>query len=156
MILKELDIDEVKEYIKAQSPETKVYLGADSERNKINGEWYADYITAVVVHIDGEHGCKVFGGVKRERDYDQKKNKPAMRLMNEVYSVAEIFESLKDVLEDRYVEVHLDLNPDLRYGSSCVVQQAVGYIKGVCGIAPMIKPNSWAATHCADRYKDLM
>jgi uncharacterized protein len=156
MILKELDIDEVKEYIKAQSPETKVYLGADSERNKIHGEWYADYITAVVVHIDGEHGCKVFGGVKRERDYDQKKNKPAMRLMNEVYSVAEIFEALKDVLEDRYVEVHLDLNPDLRYGSSCVVQQAVGYIKGVCGIAPMIKPNSWAATHCADRYKDLI
>jgi hypothetical protein len=156
MILKELDIDEVKEYIKAQSPETKVYLGADSERNKINGEWYADYITAVVVHIDGEHGCKVFGGVKRERDYDQKKNKPAMRLMNEVYSVAEIFEALKDVLEDRYVEVHLDLNPDLRYGSSCVVQQAVGYIKGVCGISPMIKPNSWAATTVADRYKDLI
>jgi predicted RNase H-related nuclease YkuK (DUF458 family) len=156
MILKELDIDEVKDYIKAQSPETKVYLGADSERHKINGEWFADYITAVVVHIDGEHGCKVFGGVKRERDYDQKKNKPAMRLMNEVYSVAEIFEALKDVLEDRYVEVHLDLNPDLRYGSSCVVQQAVGYIKGVCGISPMIKPNSWAASHCADRYKDLM
>ena len=156
MILKELNIDEVKNYIKSQSPESRVYLGADSERHKINGEWYADYITAVVVHIDGEHGCKVFGGVKRERDYDQKKNKPAMRLMNEVYAVADIFDALKDVLEDRYVEVHLDLNPDLRYGSSCVVQQAVGYIKGVCGIAPMIKPNSWAATHCADRYKDLI
>ena len=156
MILKELNIDEVKDYINSQSPESKVYLGADSERHKINGEWHADYITAVVVHIDGEHGCKVFGGVRRERDYDQKKNKPSMRLMNEVYAVAEIFDALKDVLEDRYVEVHLDLNPDLRYGSSCVVQQAVGYIKGVCGIEPMIKPNGWAASHCADRYKDLM
>ena len=156
MILKELNIDEVKDYINSQSPESKVYLGADSERHKINGEWFADYITAVVVHIDGEHGCKVFGGVRRERDYDQKKNKPSMRLMNEVYAVAEIFDALKDVLEDRYVEVHLDLNPDLRYGSSCVVQQAVGYIKGVCGIEPMIKPNGWAASHCADRYKDLI
>ena len=156
MILKELNIDEVKDYIKSQSPESRVYLGADSERHKINGEWFADYITAVVVHIDGEHGCKVFGGVKRERDYDQKKNKPSMRLMNEVYAVAEIFDTLKDVLEDRYVEVHLDINPDVRYGSSCVVQQAVGYIKGVCGIEPMIKPNGWAATHCADRYKELI
>ena len=59
MILKELNIDEVKDYINSQSPESKVYLGADSERHKINGEWFADYITAVVVHIDGEHGCKV-------------------------------------------------------------------------------------------------
>ena len=46
MILKELNIDEVKNYIKSQSPESRVYLGADSERHKINGEWFADYITA--------------------------------------------------------------------------------------------------------------
>ena len=154
--MREIDIDEVKAFIQAQSPETKVYLGADSERHKIDGVWYADYTTAVIVHIDGEHGCKVFGSVKRERDYDQKKNKPSMRLMNEVYSVANLFGELQDVLEDRYVEVHLDLNPDLRYGSSCVVQQAIGYIKGTCNITPMVKPNSWAASHCADRLKDLL
>ena len=156
MILKELDIDEVKEYIKAQSPQSRVYLGADSERNKINGEWYADYITAVVVHIDGEHGCKVFGGVKRERDYDQKKNKPAMRLMNEVYKVSELFQQLIDVLEDRYVEVHLDINPDEHYGSSCVVQQAIGYIRGTCNVMPMIKPKAFAASYAADRLKHVL
>ena len=82
MILREIDLDEVKEFINAQSPETCVYLGSDSERHKIDGRWYADYTTCVIVHIDGEHGCKVFGEVKRELDYDQKKNKPSMRLMN--------------------------------------------------------------------------
>lgn len=156
MILKEINLEEVKKFISEQSEETRIYLGSDSERHKINGVWHADYITAVVVHIDGEHGCKVFGEVKRERDYDQKKNKPSMRLMNEVYAVSELFQNLSDVLEDRYVEVHLDLNPDLRYGSSCVVQQAIGYIKGTCNITPMVKPNSWAASHCADRLKDLL
>ena len=156
MILKEMNLEEVKKFITEQSEETRIYLGSDSERHKINGVWHADYITAVVVHIDGEHGCKVFGEVKRERDYDQKKNKPSLRLMNEVYAVSELFQNLADVLEDRYVEVHLDLNPDLRYGSSCVVQQAIGYIKGTCNITPMIKPNSWAASHCADRLKDLL
>lgn len=155
MILKELNLNEVRDFILAQSPESKVYLGADSERVKINGVWYADYTTAVIVHIDGEHGCKVFGEVKRERDYDQKKNKPSMRLMNEVYSVSNLFSELQDVLEDRYVELHLDINPDFRFGSSCVVNQAIGYIRGTCNLTPQVKPFAWAASHVADRLKEL-
>ena len=123
---------------------------------KLKGVWYADYTLAVVVHIDGEHGCKIFGEVVRERDYDQKKNKPALRLMNEVYKVSELFQNLSDVLEDRYVEVHLDINPDLRYGSSCVVQQAIGYIKGTCNVNPLVKPNAFAATYAADRLKHVL
>ena len=154
--MQKMNLEEVKAFIAAQSEDTKIYLGADSERMKLKGVWYADYTLAVVVHIDGEHGCKIFGEVKRELDYDQKKNKPSMRLMNEVYNVSALFSELKDVLEDRYVEVHLDLNPDIRYGSSCVIQQAIGYIRGTCNLTPMVKPNSWAASHCADRLKDLI
>lgn len=154
--MKNFNLEEVKEFISAQSEETKIYLGADSERLKIKGIWYADYTLAVVVHIDGEHGCKIFGHIVRERDFDQKKNKPSMRLMNEVYKVSDLFQSLSDVLEDRYVEVHLDINPDLRYGSSCVVQQAIGYIRGTCNLDPHIKPNAFAASYAADRLKHIL
>jgi predicted RNase H-related nuclease YkuK (DUF458 family) len=131
-------------------------LGADSERIKIDGTWFADYTLAVVVHIDGCHGCKIFGEVVRERDYDYKASKPAMRLMNEVIKVSELFQKLQDVLADRHVEVHLDINPDEMYGSSCVVQQAIGYIRGTCNITPMIKPNAFAASYAADRIKELL
>jgi predicted RNase H-related nuclease YkuK (DUF458 family) len=154
--MKKLVIAEVKAYIDAQTPETKIYLGADSERFKVDGVWYADYITAIVVHIDGCHGCKIFGEVVRERDYDQKKNKPSLRLMNEVYKVSELFQKLSDVLEDRYVEVHLDINPNEMYGSSCVVQQAIGYIKGTCNVTPLVKPHAFAASYAADRLKHVM
>ena len=154
--MQKMNLEEVKAFIAAQSEDTKIYLGADSERMKLKGVWYADYTLAVVVHIDGEHGCKIFGEVVRERDYDQKKNKPALRLMNEVYKVSELFQNLSDVLEDRYVEVHLDINPDLRYGSSCVVQQAIGYIKGTCNVNPLVKPNAFAATYAADRLKHVL
>ena len=82
--MRKIDLQEVKQFIQAQSPETKIYLGCDSERFKIDKVWYADYITAIVIHIDGKHGCKIFGGVERERDYDQKQNRPRYRLMNEV------------------------------------------------------------------------
>jgi predicted RNase H-related nuclease YkuK (DUF458 family) len=151
-----LNIQEVKDFIQSQSPDTRIYLGADSERFRMDGKWYADYTLAVVVHIDGRHGCKIFGEVQRELDYDQKKSKPAMRLMNEVYKVADLFHQLIDVLEDRHVEVHLDINPDEHYGSSCVVQQAIGYIRGTCNVVPMVKPKAFAASYAADRLKHVM
>jgi predicted RNase H-related nuclease YkuK (DUF458 family) len=154
--MEKMDLNKVKEFIKAQSPSTKVYIGADSERFKMAGKWYADYTVAVVVHIDGCHGCKIFGEVTRDLDFDQKKNKPSMRLMNEVYKVSDLFQSLADVLEDRYVEVHLDINPNEMYGSSCVVQQAIGYIKGTCNVVPMVKPKAFAASYAADRLKHVL
>lgn len=150
-----IDIEEVRAFIEAQSPETKIYIGGDSERFKLNGDWYADYILCIVVHINGNNGCKIFGEVQRERDWDQKKARPRMRLMNEVYKIAELYQKLHDVLEDREVEVHLDINPDEMYGSSCVINEAVGYIKGMCNVVPMVKPNAFAASYAADRYKGL-
>ena len=154
--MRNFNLEEVKEFIRNQSPTTKVYLGADSERIRVNGVWYADYTLAVVVHVDGSKGCKIFGDVIREIDYDHKKSKPAMRLMTEVYKIADLFQNLSDVLEDRHVEVHLDINPNELFGSSCVVQQAIGYIKGVCNITPQLKPDAFAASYCADRLKEVI
>jgi predicted RNase H-related nuclease YkuK (DUF458 family) len=154
--MKKLNLEEVKNYILAQSPETKIYLGADSERFNMNGVWYADYTTAIVIHIDGRHGCKIFGEVTRERDYDQRKDRPSMRLMTEVMKVSELFQNLAEVLEDRYVEVHLDINPNEMHGSSCVIQQAVGYIRGTCNVIPMVKPKAFAASYAADRLKQVL
>ena len=153
---KAIDIDEVKTFIMAQSPETKVYIGGDSERFLLGKDWYADYIMVVVVHINGNNGCKIFGEVVRERDWDQKRDKPRMRLMNEVYKIAELYLKLHDVLEDREVQVHLDINPNEMHGSSCVINEAVGYIKGMCNVIPMVKPRAFAASYAADRYKSYM
>lgn len=150
-----LELEKVKEYIRAQSPESRVYLGCDSERKRIDGVWFADYAVAVVVHIDGCHGAKIFGEIVRERDYDQQYDRPSMRLMNEVYKVSELFQNLADVLADRKVEVHLDINPNEMYGSSCVVNQAIGYIKGTCNVTPMVKPYAWAASSVADKLPEL-
>ena len=110
---------------------------------------------AIVVHIDGKHGCKLFGEVIRERDYDQKQNRPRYRLMNEAYKVSDLYLRLVDVIIDREVEVHLDINPNEIHGSSCVINEAIGYIRGTCNVVPMIKPNAFAASYADDRYKGL-
>ncbi len=148
-------MEEVKEFIEKQTPETKIYLGCDSERLRVDGVWYADYILAIVVHIDGKHGCKLFGEVIREKDFDKKVSRPRYRLMNEAYKLSELYLKLFDVLEDRSVEVHLDINPDEMFGSSCVIQEAIGYIRGTCNVIPMVKPKAFAASYAADRLKGL-
>jgi predicted RNase H-related nuclease YkuK (DUF458 family) len=150
-----IDIDIVEKFIAQQGPDTRIYLGADSERFRESRVWWAEYTTVVVVHINGKHGCKIFGEVDRERDYDQRSDRPSMRLMNEVYRVSELFQRLALVLADRTVEVHLDINPNEMHASSCVIQQAIGYIRGTCNVIPMVKPQAFAASYAADRLRGL-
>ncbi|NDD78237.1 MAG: hypothetical protein EBZ43_12550 [Betaproteobacteria bacterium] len=100
--------------------------------------------------------ANVIGYYQRERDYDQRKDKPNIRLMTEVYKVSEIYLQLKDVIEDRLVEVHLDINASVKHASNQVVQQAIGYIRGTCNLEALIKPKAFAATYAADRLKFIL
>jgi predicted RNase H-related nuclease YkuK (DUF458 family) len=154
--MNKFDLEEVKRFIANSSNESKIYIGSDSERFKHHGVWHADYCVAVIIHRDGKHGCKVFGEVTRQKDFDVKVGRPAMRLMNEVYLVHDMYDKLAESISSRYVELHLDINPSERYGSSCVVNQAIGYIRGACNITPRVKPQAFAASICADRLKELI
>lgn len=150
------DIESVREFIRNTSQNTKIYIGADSECYKKNEEWFANYTVAVVIHYDGSRGCKIFGEFTSEKDYDKRKNRPTYRLMNEVYKAAQMYMDLEEAIDDRYCEVHLDINPNIVYASSTVVQQAIGYIRGTCNVVPMIKPDAFAASYAADRLKEIL
>lgn len=146
-----LNLDEVKQHISETSEHTRIYIGSDSVRYLSHGKWYAEYATVVVIHYDGCRGCKIFGNIDSEIDYDQKKDKPRMRLMNEVMKTAKMYLDLEDCLGDRHVEIHLDLNPNEKFGSHCVITEAIGYIKGMCNVIPFVKPKAFAASIAADR-----
>lgn len=155
--MQNMNIDEVRDFIQNTSESTCIYIGADSERYRgRDDQWYADYTVAVVIHIDGSRGCKVFGQVSTERDFDKRHDRPAYRLMNEVYKASAMYLELFESIGDRHVEVHLDINPDELHGSSCVIQQATGYIRGMCGFAPKVKPEAFAASYAADRLKEIL
>ena len=143
-------IDEVVEYINNCDELTKVYIGCDSERFRKNRKWYASYTTVIVIHKSGNKGCKVFGETVKEADFCKKLNRPSMRMMNEVYKASDIFLQLSPlILND--IEIHVDINPNEKHGSHCAYSQALGYVKGVCGVTPKFKPESLAASCCADR-----
>jgi predicted RNase H-related nuclease YkuK (DUF458 family) len=164
---KKIDIEEIREFLSKCGPSTKVYIGTDSERFKNQSIWFADYITAVVIHMADEaggfRGAKIFGEVHRERDLDQRKDRPFNRMMKEAMRSAEIYLMLKEVLYDYEVEVHLDISADEMNGSNVAAQAAVGYIKGMCNVTPILKSKdgfgggpSFAASFAADRLKEFL
>lgn len=153
----DFDIEKVREFIRNSSETTSIYIGADSERYRgKNDAWYADYTVAIVIHMDSSRGCKVFGKVDSERDFDNRHDRPATRLMNEVYRAAQMYLDLIEAIGDRHCEVHLDINPSEIHGSSCVIQQATGYIRGMCGFPPKVKPEAFSASYAADRLKEIL
>lgn len=156
MTNKEINFEEVKAYLEKCGPETKIYIGSDSERINIDNVWHVDVLTCLIVHIDSKHGGKMFGQIRRERDYDKALNKPRMRMMMEAYAAAELYLRFVELIDQYDVAVHLDINPKPEHGSNCAYNEAVGYIRGVCGLDPVTKPNSWAASNVADATKRLL
>lgn len=154
---KSFDVETIKEFIKNSSKDSKIYFGCDSTRfvkkNKLTNEktWFAKYAEVIVIHYDGKHGCKVFGQISVERDFDNKPSKPKTRMLMEVQKISELFSKFEDVLENRSVEIHLDINSNDSFGSNCAMNDALGMIRNMYGFDPKFKPDAaWAASYCAD------
>jgi uncharacterized protein len=134
---------------------TKVYIGTDSTRFKKLGQWYARYATVLVVHLNGRNGCRVFRNITVEPDYDMKKNRPALRLMNEVMKSCELYLQVAPLVDSHNIEIHCDVNTNEKHGSSCVASQAAGYTLAMTGLPEeqiKLKPDAWAASFGADHY----
>lgn len=154
-MLTERKVEQIREVLKTTSPLSRVYIGCDSNRYRDKqDQWWASYTTAVVIHVIDENGtgrgAKVFTHTERMMDYDQKKNRPMMRMMNEAYKTAEAYGQLEEDLLEFDVEVHLDINEDPKYGSNCARNAAVGYLTGVTGRPVKTKPEAFAASFVAD------
>lgn len=145
-------IEELVDLLLTVGDETKIYLGCDSVRFKKDGRWYAKFATVCVVHMNGKHGCRVFASRSVEPDYDVKKNRPSMRLMNEVQKVCELYVQLAPFIDEFDVEIHCDISTNQKNGSNCVATQAAGYVLGVTGLTPKLKPDSWCASSGADYF----
>lgn len=140
------DFANAKEAIRASSKESAVLIGCDSIRFKKAGRWFARYSVVIVLHIDGNRGCRLFHKTEVLDDYGNLK----MRLLNEVaYAVGAAME-IADEVGERPFSIHLDINTDPKHKSNVAMKEAIGYVQGTMGFAPMLKPESMAASHCAD------
>jgi len=150
----ELNFKEIREFVENCSESTKFYIGCDSQRvrKKRKGEKIARYMISVIAHYDGKHGGRVFGGVSYHPIIDSNLGRPFNRLFKEAEMVVSTYEELFDVLQDRNVELHIDVSANKEHGSNVVHNAAKGYIKGMTGIDPKVKPEAWAASCVADHF----
>jgi predicted RNase H-related nuclease YkuK (DUF458 family) len=148
-------IEDLVDLLCTLNSNTKIYIGTDSVRFNKNGRWYAKYATVCVVHMNGKNGCRVFKHYSIEPDFDLKKNRPSIRLMNEVAKSCELYIQLAPFIDEFDCSIHLDVNTDTKYGSSCVALQAAGYVLGATGLSEdkiKLKPNAWCASFGADYF----
>ncbi len=138
--------DEAKKAIIESSATSSVYVGADSIRYKKNKEWWAKYSTVIILHKDSKHGCQLWHHSVDMRDYGNIRQ----RMITEAGFAIEAASAIIDILDNRHMEIHLDINPDPKHKSSVAVKEALGYVKGSLGLDAKIKPEAFAATHAAD------
>lgn len=147
----EAQITEMVDLLIGLDSNTKVYLGCDSVRyiNKKDKQM-ARFATVAIIHKNGNKGCKIFSNISHESDYDMKASRPKMRMMKEVQKVCELYTQIAPFIDEFDVEIHLDINTDPKHGSNCAASEAAGYVLGMTGIEPKLKPESWAASFGAD------
>jgi uncharacterized protein len=148
----EKELTYIKEFIQ-ERPECVVYLGVDSQRLKKKKVKFA---TVICVHYIDENGvgkgAKVFADVSYEKIEDTNLSRPFQRMMREVTMVTEVYNALEDILLEREFEIHLDISENPEAGSNVAHGAAKGYIMGLVGIEPIMKPHAFAASVAADKY----
>lgn len=142
------DYDAIKKEIQESPENSAVYIGADSKVYTEKGTQMVMFVTVIILHLGSSKGAKLFKAFRTERHFGQMR----VRLMTEVFDAAAAAMEISDVLEDRSLEIHLDINTDERYASSVVMREAKGYIMGTLGFDPKLKPDAYAASHVADRW----
>ena len=143
-------VEDIVDLLATLDSRTKIYLGCDSVRYFRESNAFGKFATVCIVHKNGNNGCKIFSNVSYEKDFDVRKDRPKMRMLNEVRKVCELYNQLIPFIDEFDIEIHLDINTDPKHGSNCAASEAAGYVLGVTGIQPNLKPQSWAASFGAD------
>ena len=120
----------------------QIRLGTDSQVKGIN----TNFVTIIILDHIGKGSRGFYARYKSPRI-------PSIteRLFRESMRTIELAFELNDIF-DRFCivpEIHADVNPDLRYKSSSVFREVVGFIEAQ-GYDCVTKPNSWCASHVAD------
>lgn len=131
-------IADIVEFVKHETRDgQEIHIGTDSLQT---GRW-TQFVTVLVIHTPHKGGRVAY-----IREVVSRINSLRERLNKEVWKSIELAMLMP---EQTGLTVHIDANTDERYMSSRYLQELVGLVIGQ-GFRALWKPDSWAATHCAD------
>jgi predicted RNase H-related nuclease YkuK (DUF458 family) len=158
-VIKEPLFDYLEKIFKEETEkgyDIKVCIGTDSQRVR-RGYRFATVIVITTEEDLGGGAVVGRGGIVIGSNFFSdryKKNKGAVkeRMLFEVAKSIEVAYNISPLLDKYFIplEIHADINPDVKWESSKALQEAVGYILGM-GYDFKVKPEAWAASKNADR-----
>ncbi len=138
---REEPIPSIRDFVRDAAREGQaVHIGTDSQQ----AGRLTRFVTVVVI-LTPRRG----GRVAYVRESVRRIASLRERLLREVWRSVSLGIELEAVVPGD-LTVHIDANPVVTHKSSAHVQELVGLVVGQ-GFKAAIKPEAWAATHCADR-----
>lgn len=138
---REEPIPSIRDFVRDAAREGQaVHIGTDSQQ----AGRLTRFVTVVVI-LTPRRG----GRVAYVRESVRRIGSLRERLLREVWRSVSLGIELEAVVPGD-LTVHIDANPVVTHKSSAHVQELVGLVVGQ-GFKAAIKPEAWAATHCADR-----
>jgi predicted RNase H-related nuclease YkuK (DUF458 family) len=122
----------------------EIYVGADSNPSRI------PIVVATSVAIIKKKDFAKYYYIK-SKPWNRNVPKLHERLQHEVVVACCVANKIREVLPNRKIIVHADINPDTKTASGRYAAQLKNYIIGF-GFTAIIKPMSWAASCIADKH----
>jgi predicted RNase H-related nuclease YkuK (DUF458 family) len=130
----------------AKSKTHKIIVGTDSVKL---GEVFVFANAICIINENNFYDRRFFYNKRKVEDdtyYDLSK-----RLLKETTESIDIAFNIKKKVEGANIEIHADVNSDMKHLSSKYKNMIVGYITG-CGFECKVKPDSFVASGIADIY----
>lgn len=133
-------IDSIKDWVRENCANGQIcHIGTDSMQT---GK-YTQFVTVVVILKPPKGGRIAYFREVMPRVVSLRE-----RLLKETWKSVTLGLDLTSVVPGE-LTIHIDANPVLRHKSSQYVDELVGMVVGQ-GFQAVIKPDAWAASHCAD------
>ncbi len=130
----------------ASSKNHKIIIGSDSVKS---GEEFVFANAICVINENNYYDRRFF--YKRIEVLDNTYYDLSKRLLRETTESIDLAFEIKKAIEKANIEIHADVNSDIKHISSRYKNMIVGYITG-CGFECKTKPNSYVASGIADTY----
>ena len=142
--LRDARIDDIQTFVREniRGGERTLHIGTDSiQRSRLT-----QFVTVLAILTPGKGGRAAYRREVRPRITSLRE-----RLLREVWlSVSLGLELTRFLPRTSELQIHIDANPVPKHRSSRYVQELVGMAVSQ-GFRAVIKPDSWAASHTADR-----
>jgi len=144
-------VDEISRFIDEDPGKFyRIVIGSDSQAKKVSGKDQIDFVTALIVHREGS-GARYFWKKEKQARIPVLREKIYTETQLSLAAASELVPIIRaKIPASKYdFEIHIDVGP---LGPTReMINEVTGMVTG-SGYTARTKPDSWGASHVADKH----